>query len=189
MPALFPDATRCCIAVAGRAVGAGAGADSEEELDRALARHSGAAWYPRARRTWDTWTERLLATDDPAELAAMTIEVLPLYMAHPDNAGPQGVVETWRRTLRCNLAAAKAWESGLWDALDVRPLLLRVRCPTLLMAGEDDLICGPTHGQMMAGLIPDAELITLADCGHFIPAEQPGRWREEITAFCRRHSC
>ena len=50
-----------------------------------LARHQGAHWYADARKkSWDTWTERVLATDDPGEVERMLAAVLPLYTAHPD---------------------------------------------------------------------------------------------------------
>lgn len=81
--ALFPEVTRRCLAVATRVMGAeldaeegGGGAEAEEA---ALARHSGADWYPQARKTIDEWTERVLATDNAGEVDAMMVEALPLY--------------------------------------------------------------------------------------------------------------
>ncbi len=125
--ALFPATTTRCIAVAGLAVGAHAGVDSADEMERALSRHATASWYPSARHTWDTWTDRLLETNDPADLDSMTVEVLPLYMAHPERPGPRAAIAAWRQDLRSNLAAAKAWESGLWETLDLRPLLPQIQ--------------------------------------------------------------
>ena len=116
-------------------------------MERSLSRHSDAPWYPSARKTWDEWTERVEATQDAAELDRMMLDVLPLYLAHPERPGAQALIERWRRDLQSNLAATKAWESGLWQTLDIRPLLGRIECPTLLLVGELDLICGPTQGR------------------------------------------
>jgi pimeloyl-ACP methyl ester carboxylesterase len=43
------------------------------------------------------------------------------------------------RVMKANLAAGKAWEGGLYQSVDLRPLLGRIRCPTLIVAGELDL--------------------------------------------------
>jgi pimeloyl-ACP methyl ester carboxylesterase len=184
---LFPEATAGCIAVAGRAVGAEAGLDSEDEMELALARHSGAQWYPAARATWDTWTERVLALESPEELDGMMLQVLPLYMADPESPGARAAIALWQSHLHSNLDAARAWEAGLWETLDIRALLGRIRCPTLVLAGELDLICGPTHGSLISELVEDSELITIPDCGHFIPAEQPERFLTAVLDFSARH--
>ena len=51
------------------------------------------------------------------------------------------------RVMKANLAAGKAWEGGLYQSVDRRPLLGRIRCPTLIVAGELDFICGPADRQ------------------------------------------
>jgi pimeloyl-ACP methyl ester carboxylesterase len=184
--ALFPTVTRRCIAVSARAVGEQAGEESEAEMERALSRHGPAAWYPSARKVWDEWTERTLIAEDAAELDAMMLAVLPLYLAHPEGPAAKALVESWRRNLQTNLAAAKAWEGGLWKTLDIRSLLARIDCPALLLVGALDLICGPTHARQIAQAIPEAEVVIVPDCGHFIPGEAPDRFRAEVIAFCER---
>ena len=185
--ALFPDVTTRCIAVAGRAVGAAAGLGSAEEMERALERHANADWYPNARKTWDTVDEVVAAMTDPRELDAMRVQLLPLYMAHPESRSAQATIAAWRRDLRSNLAASRAWEAGLWETFDLRGLLEQIRCPTLVLNGELDAVCGPAHGAVIAQHTRDAEVITVPDCGHFIPAEKPQEWRAAIMSFCSRH--
>ena len=84
-----------------------------------------------------------------------------------------------------NLAAVKAWESGLWQKIDVRPLLAEIARPTLVLVGALDMICGPAQGRLVADSVPGAELVIVPDSGHFIAAEAPDRFREEIVAFAR----
>ena len=183
--ALFPDIAARCIAIAARAVGEDEqGAEAEQEMERMLARHQDAPWYESARATWDNWTERALAATDAAEIEAMMAEVLPLYTAHPERPGVRRLIESWRREAESDLAATKAWEGGLYQTIDLRPLLGDVRCPTLLLVGELDLICGPAHSRAIAGAIPHAEVVTVPDSGHFIPAEAPDAFREAVLAFC-----
>ncbi|MGH2914354.1 MAG: alpha/beta fold hydrolase [Solirubrobacteraceae bacterium] len=182
--ALFPDATRVCISVSGRVVGSEV--ESEEaaaEMQTFLQRHSRQPWYPSARKTWDEWTDRILATDDPHEADTMMAEILPLYTADPDRPAVQKMIEQFRREMQCDLVAAKVWESGLWQRIDVRPLLSDIKCPTLVLVGELDMICGPAQGRVIADAVTDAEMVTIAGSGHFVGVEQPERFREEIIRF------
>jgi len=45
------------------------------------------------------------------------------------------------------------------------------------------LICGPTQGRLIVDFLPDAELVIVPDCGHFIAAEAPESFRREIVKF------
>jgi len=182
--ALFPETATRCIAIASRAVGEEEqGEDAEEEMERMLARHRDAPWYETARATWDSWTERALAATDASEIDAMMAEVLPLYTAHPERPGVRRLIEAYRNE-SSDLAATKAWEGGLYQTIDVRPLLGDVRCPTLLLVGELDLICGPAHSEAIAAAVPHAEVVIVPDSGHFIPAEAPEAFREAVLSFC-----
>jgi proline iminopeptidase len=181
---LYPEVTSRCIAVSSRAVGEDV--ESEEaasEMREFLARHAHQPWYPAARETWDGWTDRVLAATDAREVDAMMAEVLPLYTADPDHPGVRAMIEEWRQDANSDLAALKVWESGLWQGIDVRPLLAEIKCPTLVLVGAQDLICGPAHGRVVADAVPGAELVIVPACGHFIAAEAPESFRDEIVSF------
>jgi proline iminopeptidase len=181
---LYPEATTCCISVASRAVGEEIeGEEAGAEMLAFLDRHSHQPWYPDARKTWDEWTDRVLAAEDSREVDAMMAEVLPLYTADPDRPGVHAMIEEWRQDMRSDLAAIKAWESGLWQTIDARPLLAKIQCPTLVLVGALDLICGPAQGRLIADAVPGAELVIVPDSGHFIAAEAPEAFREEIIKF------
>jgi proline iminopeptidase len=186
--ALFPAATARCIAISARAVGEEEESDeAAEEMERMLSRHAGAPWYATARATWDGWTERVLAATHGSEVDAMMATVLPLYTAHPERPSVARLIEAWRRDARTDLAAVHAWESGLWQTIDIRPLLGRIACPTLLLTGALDSICGPAHGRAIAREIPHAEVFVVPECGHYVPAEAPEAFREAVLAFCAAH--
>src|SRR5580704_1363476 len=69
---LYPETTTRCISVAARAVGEEIeGEEAAAEMQAFLGRHSNQPWYPAARRTWDEWTERVLAAEDAREVDAM----------------------------------------------------------------------------------------------------------------------
>jgi proline iminopeptidase len=181
---LYPESATRCIAVASRAVGDEIeDDDAAAEMQAFLARHSQKPWYPSARAIWDEWTDRVLAAEDAREVDEMMATVLPLYTADPERPGVRTMIEEWRRDMHTDLAAVKAWESGLWQRIDVRPLLAKIACPTLVLVGALDLICGPTQGRLIAGAVPGAELVIVPDAGHFIAAEAPDAFAEEIIKF------
>jgi pimeloyl-[acyl-carrier protein] methyl ester esterase len=60
---------------------------------------------------------------------------------------------------------------------DVRPLLQRVNCPSLLVHGTDDRICFPEAGRQLADALRSASLLPVARAGH-----APFLGREELTA-------
>jgi proline iminopeptidase len=45
--------------------------------------------------------------------------------------------------------------------------------PTLIIAGRDDFICGPSWAQPLHRQIPGSELRVLDGCGHLGHLEQP----------------
>jgi proline iminopeptidase len=184
---LYPQAVTGCVAVAafafgpdtGTAEGDAAGAEAQRVLDR----HEGAQWYPQARATMDDWTERVLATDDPHEVERMMATVLPLYTAHPDRPEVAAALAAMNQHLTADLAAAKAWEGGLYQMIDLRPLLTRITCPTLVVAGELDFLCGPAQALPITDAITDASLEVIPDCGHMPSAEAPLAYRQAVLGF------
>jgi pimeloyl-ACP methyl ester carboxylesterase len=151
-----------------------------------LVRHENQPWYPEARRAWDEWTERVLAAEDGREVDELMAAVLPLYTADPDRPAVQAMIDEWRSEMSSDLAAIKAWESGLWQRIDARPLLAQVECPTLVLVGALDLICGPAQGRPIVDELPDGRLVVVPDCGHFIPVEAPDSFRSAIVEFAGR---
>jgi len=189
--ALFPDATSTCICVAGFAIGADVdaaeGGEAAAEMEAMLSRHRSAEWYEDARATWETWTERVIAADGGSEVDQMMRTVLPLYAAHPERPDVWAGIEELRRDLTFDLVAAKAWEGGLYQNVDLRPLLPRISAPTLVLAGELDLICGPAQARRIAEAIPTAEVVLLPDCGHLLAVEAPTAYAKVVVDWARRH--
>jgi proline iminopeptidase len=188
--ALFPQSTAECVAVA--AFGIGPDADAQDEGDAAaeaealLARHAGSPWYEAARPVMDSWTERMLAATDAAEMEQMMAMVLPFYLAEPDKAEVAARLAEMSGAMKANLAAGKAWEGGLYQGVDLRPLLGCITCPALIVAGELDFICGPAQAQPIAGSIPGSQLAMLPGCGHIPSIEAPEQYRQAVAGFLSR---
>ena len=77
---------------------------------------------------------------------------------------------------------SNAWFGGIhhFDDVDILPSLAGVRCPSLVIAGQDDFICGPVWNQPIAAAIPDARYAEIADTGHIPQYEQPGAFRAAL---------
>jgi pimeloyl-ACP methyl ester carboxylesterase len=182
--ALFPSPCARCICMDGLVAspeleGSDAAA-AEADMRRSLARHHDAPWYPEALRAWENWTDLVLAAGSAHEVDELFGVVAPLYFAHPDRPEVHNRLEQWKKEVRFDLAAVKAWEDGLWQTIDLRPLLPKIRCPLLVIAGDDDLICGPAQASTIAGGVDGATLVTIPDCGHDPELETPDELQRVI---------
>jgi 3-oxoadipate enol-lactonase len=92
----------------------------------------------------------------------------------------------------------REFEERKWDALssvmwatmareivhqpDQLALLAGLRCPTLVIVGEqDESFVAPSHE--MAAVIPGAELVVVRDAGHSPQFENPTEWIEAVDGF------
>jgi pimeloyl-ACP methyl ester carboxylesterase len=185
--ALFPDEVVACVAVAAFGIGPDtdtADADgAEADYERALARHAGADWYPEARTVMDEWTQRVLATDDPHEVERMMQLVLPLYTAHSDHSEVAASLAAMSRHLTTDLAATKAWEGGLYQTIDLRPVLTKIKTRTLVVAGELDFLCGPAQARPICEATAGARLEIIPGCGHMPAVESPRAYHDVVDRF------
>lgn len=67
-----------------------------------------------------------------------------------------------------------------FDDIDILPSLAGVTCPSLVIVGEDDFICGPAWNRPIAAAIPAARYVEIADAGHVPQYEQPGAFRAAL---------
>ncbi|HVB28115.1 MAG TPA: alpha/beta fold hydrolase, partial [Mycobacteriales bacterium] len=70
------------------------------------------------------------------------------------------------------------------DKLAVLPAFAAV--PTVVLAGEDDLLTPAEHSRAIAAAVPGSELVLLADAGHMVMLERPALVNLHLRAFLRR---
>ena len=77
-------------------------------------------------------------------------------------------------------------ESITWD---MRLLLSQIRCPALIIQGEEDEHATPQHAIDIAGSIPGADLWLLPGAKHMLPQENVAEFNTKILRFLKDHSC
>jgi pimeloyl-ACP methyl ester carboxylesterase len=69
--------------------------------------------------------------------------------------------------------------------IDSRATLAAIRCPTLVLVGEQDGLTPPERAQEIANGIPGARLVIIPECGHMSAVEQPARVTEALLGLLR----
>ena len=183
--ALYPEATRRCIAIdawAARDIEEGPAAQAE--MAAGLTRHAGEPWLAAAEAAFEAaGRPDFLDRDDPE---AEWSRAWPLYFAHPERHLARQHIARLTRDLRLG---REPWlladESCYLD--DLFELLPLICVPTLVVVGELDFICGPAHAREIARRVPDAELVTISDCGHIPAYEKPDEFRRTVFEWCDLH--
>jgi pimeloyl-ACP methyl ester carboxylesterase len=65
------------------------------------------------------------------------------------------------------------------------PKLSAITCPVLLIVGDKDPM-GPKASSIIAAQFPDAELVTIPDCGHWVHVEEPDAVLDAIDRLLKR---
>lgn len=75
-------------------------------------------------------------------------------------------------------------ESLKWD---MRPLLGQIKCPALIVQGEEDEHATPLHAKDIAGAIPGADLWLIPGVKHMLPQENTAEFNPKILRFLKEH--
>lgn len=75
---------------------------------------------------------------------------------------------------------------GMAARSDARDLLAKIDLPTLVLVGKHDAISPADEMRELAGQIPDAQFVEIADAGHMAPVENPRAVNEALKAFAQR---
>lgn len=69
---------------------------------------------------------------------------------------------------------------------DYIPKLNKIKCPTLILAGQEDWICRPNQAKIIASKIPKSHLKTFKNCGHAIAVDAHRKYIQMIQKFLQR---
>jgi pimeloyl-ACP methyl ester carboxylesterase len=78
--------------------------------------------------------------------------------------------------LYADLAACNGYADGESSAA-------KVRCPVFAILGARDVMAPARNARALIGKLPDVRVVTIADCGHALMAEQPDAVLDALRAF------
>ena len=154
--------------------------DSAAERERSFARVRDRHWFAAAHAALEA-NHALEAATEQEDVDSFA-PAWPLYFADPDRPWNRDHVERLARELRLNVDVEREWNDH-HEWVDRRDLARRVVCPSLILAGEHDFICGPVWNRALAGAIPGAQYVEIADAGHMPHYEQPERFMDIVSAW------
>ena len=76
-------------------------------------------------------------------------------------------------------------QSAIIARPDSRPVMAFIKCPTLVLAGDQDMLIPNTMSKEMADGIPGAKLVTIPDCGHSPQPERPQAVSDALVEWLR----
>jgi pimeloyl-ACP methyl ester carboxylesterase len=76
-------------------------------------------------------------------------------------------------------------QQAIISRADSRPLLAEIRCPTLVLVGEQDRLIPPDRSQEIAAGIAGARYVSIPDCGHVSTIEQPQATTQALVEWLR----
>jgi 3-oxoadipate enol-lactonase len=72
---------------------------------------------------------------------------------------------------------------GMAERPDAGDWAGKIRVPTLVVAGADDILILPSESEALAKAIPDAQLTLIPRAGHLVAFEQPEAFNEAVSAW------
>jgi len=72
---------------------------------------------------------------------------------------------------------------ALIDRPDATPLLAKIRCPTLVLCGQDDIWSPPLRHEMLRDHIRGSSLTVVPYCGHMSTMEKPAAVSQALRAW------
>lgn len=115
----------------------------------------------------------LIALAQTGRFKGVTPQLLP-NLIHPDRLADEALTQiVLAMAERVGREAFFRQQTAIMGRIDSRPFLPAIRCPTLVLCGQQDALTPPEHAAEMAGLIPGATLRLVEACGHLSPLERP----------------
>jgi pimeloyl-ACP methyl ester carboxylesterase len=151
-------------------------------------------WPERVRRLWLSGAPGLWVENEPfPDLFRMMQDAKQLrellfhepqsgvaQMIIPDNAGDDRMLSAYQAmTVLARLVWDRPYDPKLADRLH------RVRCPVLLLWGDDDRLVPPAYGEAYRQHLPQAEMHRIGQCGHLPMFEREAEFVERIARFCQ----
>ena len=155
------------------------GHEQEAAMRQGIDKRSNQPWAPDAMAALEEEQAGHFSSDE--ELSELVFRELPLYFAHY-GAVEAGYLDTLKSE-RVNADALKLFNEEIFNTFDLRDRLQAIKCPTLVITGEDDFICGPICAAEISARMPGSRQVIVGDAGHMTFVEQPQAFHDEVADF------
>jgi len=98
---------------------------------------------------------------------------------HRDDGPLRQIVRTMARDV--GPEAFVRQQNAIMGRPDSRPTLEQIRCPTLVLVGEQDALTPPERASEIAAGIRGSRLVSVAGCGHLSTLERPAEVSRALT--------
>jgi pimeloyl-ACP methyl ester carboxylesterase len=112
------------------------------------------------------------------ELATESLKPLYLAKAHREDEKLLGTILDMVMDLGPDVFRTQSL--ALRGRIDSVPTLPSITCPTIVMCGDEDVLCPVAYHELMAAQIPNARLHIIKNCGHLSSLEQPETVTREL---------
>ena len=109
-----------------------------------------------------------------------------VFFVHPNRHGDVALRDTVRAMAEeTGVEAYLRQQQAIMGRPDSRPGLAAIRCPTLMLVGEQDKGTPPELAREIAAGIPGARLVIVPDSGHLSTIEQPQAVTKALVEWMR----
>jgi proline iminopeptidase len=154
------------------------GEEAEAAMHRAMEKRRGRPWFAEAEKAIAEEQAGEFASTE--ELVANVQRQIPLYFHRWEGNEQVG------RELAADFGKSEPlhhFNTVEFPTLDLRDELRTITAPTLVVAAEDDMICGPVIAEAIVGELADVRLVRIPESGHFAYIEQPAAFRAALIDF------
>ena len=105
-------------------------------------------------------------------------------LVHARRWGDESLKRTWRAMVQ--EVGAEGFinqQTAIIGRPDSRPGLAAIRCPTLVIVGDGDVLTPPERAEEIANAIPGSRLAIIRDSGHLSTLEQPAAVARSMAEF------
>jgi 3-oxoadipate enol-lactonase len=153
-----------------------------DHIERIVVANSSSFYGPALRSVWDARIEKVLS-EGTAAIVETTVArwFTPDFGKNPSGEGRK-TVQVSKMTLARNEPYAYAAICDAVAGVDNRRSNLKIRCPSLVIAGSQDLATPVEMSKRLADEIPGAELIEI-DAAHMSALEKPKIFADALEAW------
>lgn len=155
------------------------GKEQEKAMRTGMDKRAGQPWYADAVAALDEEQAGKFQSD--REVTDMVLREWPLYFAH---FGPAeaGYLDTLKAET-INADALRLFNQEIFNTFDLRERLRTISCPSLVITGDEDFICGPICAAEICAGLKGARMAIVGDAGHQVFVEQPQAFHDEVASF------